>query len=51
MSEERLGKRIYLISFFLLEYLISYLETLETELDLNEQLKATFKRLSLTGKP
>lgn len=56
-----IGKRHYLISFFLLEVFntilcdvlfgpIAYI-LLETELDLNEQLNATFTRLSLTGKP
>ena len=56
-----IAKRHYLISFFLLEVFntilcdvlfgpIAYI-LLETELDLNEQLNATFTRLSLTGKP
>ena len=56
-----IAKRHYLISFFLLEVFntilcdvlfgpIPYI-LLETELDLNEQLNATFTRLSLTGKP
>lgn len=56
-----IAKRHYLISFFLLEVFntilcdvlfgpIAYI-LLETELDLNEQLNATFTRLPLTGKP
>lgn len=56
-----IAKRHYLISVFLLEVFntilcdvllgpIAYI-LLETELDLNEQLNATFTRLPLTGKP